>query len=343
MGELFDAIGRLQDAALLPAVGEDLDAISVLVVQLSTSLEDLRARGYVHQRHLEGRLAALAERWDQMYDDLGQALHARQSDLVGAANRLLDLVDRLGEPGADRRTFAACWEGVRTLQSRIEAAHRALHGQYDDLAGELGQLEPELARLRWTVEQVESAPITLLAGEAPLRAATVHWQRSPEVDGRPGLLILTDQRLLFVYREKVATKRFLFFTLEQELVQALEFEAPVQAVLEVNSEDHRSGLLGQASVDLLDVRFDETAPLPDARWLLAQDDSNTWAALVNRARTGDVDAGRTDEAAESARILAETRRQAPTHCPSCSAPLELPPLRGAAAASCRYCGTTIPL
>jgi hypothetical protein len=342
VGELFDAISRLQEAALLPAVGEDLDAINTLVSQLPASLAALRDRGYVHQRQLESQVTGLAGRWDQIYDGLADALYARQTELVDTANRLLDMVDRLYDPDAGRATVDACWAGVRALQSQVEAAYSGLRGQYDDLGSQLEAVEAELARIAWTMDQVDAAPFTLLAGEAPLRAATAHWLRGPDEDGRPGLLFLTDQRLLFVYQEEVVTERFLFITLKRELIQELEFEVPVRTVTTVDTASS-SGVLGLKSVPRLDIRFDASAPLPDARWLLPRDDGATWVALVNRARTGAVDAGRTEDAARAAAALDAARRRAPAHCPSCSAPLDVPAVRGATAITCRYCGTTVPL
>jgi hypothetical protein len=343
VAELFDAIGRLQEAALLPAVGEDLDAINALVTQLPATLTTLRARGYVHQRQLEDQVTGLAARWDQIYDGLADALYTRQTELVEGANRLLDMVDRLYEPGAGRDTVEACWSGVRSLQSQIEAAYRGLRGQYDDLGNELEAVEAELARLAWTMDQVEAAPFTLLAGEAPLRAASARRMRGPDEEGRPGLLFLTDQRLLFVYQEEIVTQRFLFITLKRELIQDLEFEVPVRAVTAVETAQQSGGVLGLKSVPTLDVRFDASAPLAEARWLLPRNDAAAWVALLGRARTGDVDAGRTDDAARAAEALDAARRQAPAQCPNCSAPLDLPAVRGATAITCRYCGTTVPL
>jgi hypothetical protein len=341
VAELIDAIGRLQEAALLPAVGEDLDDISTLVGQLPATLETVRSRGYVHQRQLDGQLAGLVARWDQIYDGLGETLYARQTDLVDAANRLLDLVDRLYEPGADDGTVATCWSGVRALQSQIEAAYRALHSQYDDFAKELEAVEADLVRLSWTLEQVETAPFTLLAGEAPLRVASARWLRDSEEEGRPGLIFLTDQRIIFVRHEQVVRQRFLFITLKRELIQTLEFEIPVRSVTEVQTAQERTGLLGLESNTVIEIRFDETAPLATGRWVLRRDDGTIWVALINRARTGDIDAERTDRAADAVDELDAARRQAPTQCPNCSAPLELPVVRGAMAITCAYCGSTI--
>ena len=284
VAELIDAIGRLQEAALLPAVGDDSDDISSLVSQLPTTLERVRTRGYVHQRQLDTQVNGLVARWNQTYDGLAEALYARQTELVEAANRLLDLVDRLYEPGADHGTVSTCWSGVRALQSQIEAAYRALHSQYDDLAKELEGVEAELVRLLWTLDQVEAAPFTLLAGEAPLRVASARWLRDSDDEGRPGLIFLTDQRIIFVRHEQVVRERFLFITLKRELIQTLEFEAPVRSVTKVQTGQERSGLLGLESTTLIDIRFDETAPLATGHWVLPRDDGSIWVALINRAR-----------------------------------------------------------
>jgi LSD1 subclass zinc finger protein len=171
--------------------------------------------------------------------------------------------------------------------------------------------------------------------------ASARWLRDSDEEGRPGLLFLTDQRIIFVRHEQVVRQRFLFITLKRELIQTLDLEVPVRSVTKVQTAQERSGLLGLESTTVIDIHFDETAPLGTGRWVLRRDDGSIWVALINRARTGDIDAERTDRAADAADELDAARRQAPTQCPNCSAPLELPAVRGAMAITCAYCGTTI--
>ncbi len=340
IADLFETIGKLQEAALLPAVGQDLDEINALISRLPAELQETRQRGYVHQAQLEQKVHGLVGRWDQLYAGLADALYRQQTELVEAANRLLDTVDRLYDPGADRGTVDTCWAGVRALQSRIEAAHKSLTGMYDDLGRELELVDLETDRLDWTLDQFEAAQFRLIQGEAPLRAASARWIRRG-TEGPTGILYLTDQRILFEQKEEVVTVKFLFITVKKEPVHEFQLEVPVSAVEEVRAGEQKEGLRKLEKAHLLEMRFDHTAPLDGGLFYLLKDEAQAWQNLIGRVRSGDMDRERTAAAAEEAAALAQARSEIPSNCPNCSAPLDQTVLRGMTSIACRFCGTVI--
>lgn len=342
IADLFEKIGKLQEAAMLPAVGEDLDEINTLVGRLPADLQSLRQRGYVHQSELEEKTKALTERWDGMYERVADALYQQQTALVDAANRLLDTVDRLYDASANRGTVDTCWAGVRSLQSRIEAAHNTLVGMYDDFGKELEEIDANIDRLEWMLGQVEVATFQLHASEAPLRAGSARWVRQGDDEGPVGILYLTDQRLLFEQKEEVTTEKFLFIKLKSEKIHEFQFDVRISSVEEVTVGDQRGGgLLGMGKMKTLELMFDHTAPLDNALFILLKDDPAVWEATIGRAKSGEIDKSRTGEAAAEAEVLDQALREIPENCPNCAAPIEQEIVRGMDSLTCKFCGTTI--
>ena len=341
ISDLFEKIGKLQEAATLPAVGEDLDEINTLLGRLPADLQAVRQRGYVHEAQLEGQINTLAERWEGLYQQVADALYNQQVELVEAANRLLDNVDRLYDRGVDRGTVNSCWAGVRALQSRIEAAHKNLSGMYDDYGDQLEQIETSIDRVEWMLDQVEAAKFQLLQSEAPIRAGSARWARQGEDEGPKGILYLTDQRLLFEQKEEVTTEKFLFIKMKSETVHEFLFEAPVNSIEEVKVGKERRGFLRMGKVELLEFRFDHTAQYNSALFHLLSDKTQEWETLIGRVRSGGIDRARTEQSAAEVEALAEAQSEIPTNCPSCSAPLDQNIVRGMTSITCQYCGAVV--
>ena len=341
VADLFEKIGQLQEAALLPAVTGDLDELNVLVSSLPHDLTAVRQRGYVHDAQLEDQIAGLVERWDALHERVSDALYQQQTDLVENCNRLLDTVDRLYEPRSSRATVDSCWSGVRSLQSRIEAAQQSLTGMYDDFGAEMQKIDDSIDRVEWMLEQVEAAKFQLLQGEAPVRAAGAQWIQQGDDEGPTGLLYLTDQRLLFERKEEVATKKILFVKLKKETLHEKNFEAPVSANEENKIGEEREGFLALGKVEVLEFRFDHTAQHGSALFHLDKDDAESWEAMIGRVKSGEIDRARTEEAAAEAESLDEARSEIPTNCPNCNAPIEATVVRGMSSINCQYCGTVI--
>ena len=340
ISDLFERIGKLQEAAMLPTVGNDLDELTALVSSLPVDLKGLRQRGYVHQAQLEGQVAGFEKHWDQLYDQVADALYLQQTDLIEAANRLLDNVDRLYSPGASRGTVETCWAEARALQSRIEAAHRGLTTMYDDFSQELAKTAGAIDRVEWMLDQMEAAKFELLEGEAAVQAASAQWIRQGEDEGPSGILYLTDQRLLFEQKEEITTDKFLFIKLKTERVHEFKFAVPVSSIEQVRAE-HREGFLGLGKTELIELLFDHTADLRSALFHLKKDQVEDWKMILGRVKSGEIDGERTGEAAVEAEELEQARRELPSNCPNCAAPLEQTIMRGMTSITCNFCGTVI--
>jgi len=184
-----------------------------------------------------------------------------------------------------------------------------------------------------------SQEIRLQEAEGPLLAVKAEWQQDGE-EGPKGYLFLTDQRLLFEQREEVVTKkRFGIFKAESEMVQKLHIAVQVHEVEQVVHKEE-GGFLGMGKDDILELVFAATASLSRARFHLDGQDSEDWAAMINRIQSGEIDGDRSDEYQDELEAAQITSASFPEQCPNCYAAVPEQP-RGVTTYTCEFCGATI--
>ena len=155
-------------------------------------------------------------------------------------------------------------------------------------------------------------------------------------DDPEGVLLLTDQRLLFEQKQEVVTKKVLFVATAKQKVQKLLVDTPIGKTDSVNGT--KQGLMGHE--DHIDVTFVSGAPLRSAHFHINGQDCNLWQGLIGRAKAGDFDRDRTvmPDAAQIERV-----KTAPTKCPNCGGAITETVLRGMDSITCGFCGTVIRL
>jgi len=171
-----------------------------------------------------------------------------------------------------------------------------------------------------------------------VRAVKATWTRDEKKDKEDpeGILFLTDQRLIFEQREEIATKKVLFITTERKKVQELEFEVPVFSIASVKAT--RQGML--KNEDWLDLEFESGAFARSAKLHLDGQNCNEWQALINQAKSRELDGDRALAVDEAAVAKVNS---APVICPSCGGTLSRPVLRGMQTITCDFCGRVIKL
>jgi hypothetical protein len=167
-----------------------------------------------------------------------------------------------------------------------------------------------------------------------------------------GVLILTDQRLLFEQKEEVATKKVLFFTTEKQKVQALAWEVPVVQIDKavgskrglMNKDDFLTVTLQSGSglkAGQEQVLYDEMGrPLATAELHLKGETGEAWQGFIGRVKSGEIAKERTEPVDEAAE---EAVSNAPTKCPNCGATITQTILRGQKEITCEFCGSVIRL
>jgi hypothetical protein len=328
---------RLEGEAQLSDIYNAIGDLDSRLVELPTTLDALRDRGYVHSAVLDDKLEALDDHWDELRPRVEAALQLqiRQLDLE------LDETERqVNQLRANAAAIQRTESAVTGLSARVSAAKNAVRGLYQAMELELSEVGAKIGVIRQMMDLIgESQQVRLLDAEGPLVAVRAVWQRDGK-DGPEGILFLTDQRLLFEQRKEVVTKKLLgIFKTESEDKLSLMLDIQVSQIESVSHKEE-GGFLGMGKDDILEFVFTAAAPVSRARFHLKGQDSADWAGTIKRIQTGEVDEDRADEYVEE---LAEAELAAasfPELCPNCFAVVPEVP-RGVSSIACDFCGTVI--
>jgi hypothetical protein len=311
------------------------------VIDLEALIEDVRSRGYSYKNYLERKADTLKRKWLEAEPALRREMAQAERGLLPAYNRLAERYNsaiQMGSAGGSHVT--AIEQGIRDLETRVRSSDTALRAVYGSVLDTYRQTKAQVDDVLWMLDEAEGASFDWLLGENPIQAVQAKWWRDGEKQGPSGVLFLSDQRLLFEQKEKVATKKVLFITTDSETVQELVFEAPVGSVASCAASS--KGLFGHQ--DHIDVTF-SAGNYQNAHFHLEGQDSETWAGLINRVANGDIQAeryyseGETPESAEAA--LDQAFSEAPSKCEACGAPLDEKLVKGQRQIECEYCGTVM--
>lgn len=330
----------LSDDIMLTGVYDEMGQVESLLLSLGSRLEALRGRGFVFRSFMENKIAVLGEKWAVLCDEIDGEIEALSDTLAGEADEAERLLRRAwgGEPAAIRRATSA----VASLGSKADASRRAIQSRYRDVAQTVRQSSGQLQEIEWALTEAEDASFDFLHAEFLVAACKAKMLDDPEEDKGPeGILFLTDERLIFEQKEKVAAKKVLFITTESEMVQELLFAEKIGHVREVSATDTRKRLRKK---ELLSLEFAPDASHRHATFrLLDGADNEGWSRLVGRVRSGEIDRERIAAAEAEKDEASDARAAAPTICPTCGASLDIEVVRGQRSITCDYCSTEIPL
>ncbi len=330
---------NLQDDIMLSSVYDDMGRVEGTLLGLASDLEALRMQNYVFGSFLENKISVLTTKWESLYDEMDADVSRFSDDLAKEA----DETERyLGQALGGNRAMVGRAEGsVRSLSSKASSARTALTNRYSDVSQTIQQTREQLNQVKWAFEQANEACFDFLQGEDLVLACKAKLLEKADGDeGMEGVLYLTDARLIFERKEKVATKKILFITTASEMVQECQLTVLVGWVEKVEAEDTRKFL---SSRELLRLQFAGEAPVESAILQLLDGAQNeAWVQLINRVRVGEIDRERVVGAAEET-AAESAASHAPTICPTCGAALATDVVRGQTSITCDYCNTVIRL
>jgi len=337
--DLQSSLRDLESSARLTDLRDGLEDLGVRVSGLEQRIQSLREKGYAFEKDLESQAAEFADGWAGIAPDLEGEIEREASklsrSLAPLASRLAAISAERGAPAIILPRAERLSSEVESLEARVEAVEENIRGAYDQFQSSVSQLEYHLGQLEWTLTELSEASFQLLATESAVMAVKAVWSQGEKQtkEDPEGVLYLTDQRVLFEQKEKVATKKVLFVATEKELVQETLWQVPVVLVEEAKSR--KEGFLNKD--DYLDLSFDSRAPMDKVRLHIWQR-GDDWVSLVNRVKAGDLDQTRAIPIDEE---VLERVRNAPTKCPSCGGAINQPILRGMESITCEYCGDQI--
>ncbi len=325
----------LKNAGLDDALAR-AEAITTRLQAIPPRIADLEKRGYRYGKGWEQRHAALASNWQT----LRPTVLARLNDQRQLLRRFGDQVTQnLGRTNA-LAGLPAVDNELNTFETMIRDAERSLSDLYANLEQQVALLEKELNEAAFALETFATASFPPLPGENPIAAVQARWLPQKDKDEGPrGVLIITDARLIFEQREKIATKKVLFVTTASEEVKKLLWQMPIGALQEVTTQD-KTGFLSRQELLILRASYRDIPPTLTLK-LEGGARNEDWAQRIEMVRVGQIEAYVSETSAPAAAddIAYEN---APTECPSCKGTLPLV-YKGMTQVTCAYCGTVVPL
>ena len=336
---LRSSLGDLQGSVRLTDIRDSLEDLGSTINGLDRRIKSLREKGYAFEKELEEQAKDFLKDWKAIAPGLDEAINRETEEL---SRELRPLEIQITQLAGDNRNATVLQplvkkvkSQVETLEGRVEAVERDIRGGYDHFSSDVHQLEYHLGKLEWTLTELSEASFDLLATESGIMAVKAVWASGEKQtkEDPEGVLYLTDQRIIFEQKEKVATKKVLFVATEKELVQETHWEVPV--VLLEEAKARKEGFLNKD--DYIELRFASGAP-HDLIHLHIWQRGDEWVAMLNRAKAREYDQTR---AIPIDKAVAEKVKNAPTQCPECGGEIKQPILRGMDTITCEYCGVTV--
>lgn len=331
----------LQDRVRLSSIRDQVEDLQTAVSGMDQQIASLRSRGYAFEKELEGKAADFAVQWAKIAPKLESQLEREAQNMERSLRpletQIAALAGKSGAPLALRSEATKLRSQVDALRGRVEAAERSIQGGYDKFSQSVNKVRFHLGKIEWMLKELSEASFELLATEAGIMAVKAIWAKDGKErkDDPEGVLYLTDQRLIFEQKEKIATKKVLFIATEKELVQEKRWEAPVAIIEETKAR--KEGFMSKD--DFIDIQLGDGAPY-DTLSLHIWQPADDWIALLKRAKAKEFDATR---AIAITAEEVEKVKSAPTQCPACGGAINQVILRGMDSISCEFCGAVMRL
>ncbi|MBN1955134.1 MAG: hypothetical protein JW900_08810 [Anaerolineae bacterium] len=341
LNELSERLAALQQGAALVSVYEDLEDTDSALYALPGQVAAVRTQEYAFANYLEHKVETLSAQWAEVKERVAAAVEQRSADLQGDVNEAESALQRAYSGGSAQ--IGRAESAIRQLESKVTAAQQAIEAMFDTIDDNVTQVMGQLEQINWTLEQAREASFDFYEGEDFVAACRAQLLEQGD-EGPEGILYLTDERLAFEQKEEVATKKFLFITTEKETLHEFVFAELVGHVEEVRPSEARAGLMGRK--EILDVLFAPDATISDVKLRLIQADSDEWARLIKKVKSGEIERERVRAEGEETAPVEELTVQVeeiPTKCPNCGAAFTTPIVRGMREIVCGYCSTVVRL
>lgn len=277
----------IQDRSDFSEIAADVAKLDSDLSHMLNLLESARERGYRYQGDLEDLAYQSMDRWQSVRAQVDSAIpqqsQAFQSSIAGLNPEIQRLNAVIHNSVSASSSFSTAQSHANQVLWDLQKAESALESLYADIESSVHQLNSRLTTIHWALDQLGEAKFTLQNHEELVMAVPARWDQEGK-DDPEGILYLTNQRLLFEQKEKVAKKKILFMTMASELVQGLLIEQPLKNLGEITARNQ--GVFGHQ--DFLDVAWLSGSPRKVSFHLGGQD-SEQWARLIGRAQSGEIE------------------------------------------------------
>ena len=294
VGLLGNALGDLQERVSFDEIEGDINELDSDLDHALSLLESAREKGFQYQGDLEDIAYDAMNRWQQVRDDVLKDINRHAAEFAGSLDPIDQQVKQLNAVIANSTQAQSRLRDVRrevdSLADRLANAERAIEKVYGEIEAKVSELVQRLTRIHWALRQLDEASFPLSENENLVMGVAAEWDTGKK-DDPEGVLYLTDQRLLFERKEKVATKKVLFITTASEMMQEIVINEPLSEISKHKA--HNKGLFGHH--DYLEVVF-KNKKLGEVNLHINGQSSEYWNSLVTRAKTGKIEDERTSGA-----------------------------------------------
>jgi hypothetical protein len=287
---LQSSLSDLQGRSSFSRISAAISSLDTDLDRAGQLLESARSKGYRFQSDLEKVAYDAFSRWQvvrqQVLDAVDQQSRSFQNRLLAVDLNVQRLNGVLGNPNSAAPLVRSTQSQVNSILNDLSIAESNLDRSYSSIEEQVIGLNNRLRNIHWTIDQLAEAKFQLVNDEELVLAVANRWDQEGK-DDPEGVLYLTDRRLIFERKEKVATKKILFITTASELVQEVLVDQPLNALAGIKAEN--KGLFGHQ--DFLQVEFLDRK-LGSVAFHIDGQNSKDWVSLIERAKTGQITAER---------------------------------------------------
>lgn len=287
---LNSSLQDLQDRSTLSQIQADVTELDSALNHLVGLLESARDKGFVYQKDLDEDIYRIMDQWQPIRQNVLNTIPQQAANLQNSLRPISGQVSRLnsvmGNPVAAQPLLSNTYSQVNTLLGNVYEVEGSLRNSYSQIESQASSLTTRLNTIHWALNELGESKIETDNNEDMVMAVPARWDKSGD-DDPEGILFLTNKRLAFERKEKVATKKLLFITMASELVQEVMFDQKLTDIREVKAQN--KGLFGNQ--DFIEIQFADKK-LGLIPFHINGQDSSTWASLIDKAKSGEIESDR---------------------------------------------------
>ncbi|HUF38298.1 MAG TPA: hypothetical protein VMN57_07235 [Anaerolineales bacterium] len=283
------SLSNLKNLSSFDDIRADLDDLDADLRHALSLLESARDQGFRYQKDLDELAVRTASGWQAVQAEVRTAVEREaagfRTGLAPLNNQISQLNARLNSPTSAGVYLQAAETSVNKYLSDVTTSRRSVQARYSELESDTHQLTTRLTTIHWFLAQLAESKWALADGEDLVMGVKGRWDRQGD-DDPEGILFLSNKRLAFERKEKVATKKILFITTAKELVQEVLIDEKKENIKGVKA--HSKGLFGHQ--DFLEIDFSGGTGTVSLH--LEGQDSKAWTSLIERVRSGKIEEDR---------------------------------------------------
>jgi len=282
VNSLQSSLNDLQRRSTFADLQDQIMDIDKEVSKVTGLLESARSKGYAFQKDLDDIIYRSTDQWQTARENalkmIPQQVQVMQNNLWPLQNQLQQVNASLTNPAMARPLISRTQSQINNMLSTVGQIESNIRNSYAEVESNVSKASSRLNTIHWALTQLDEATFKVSSGEDLVMAVKARWDQEGDNDPE-GILYLTDKRLIFERKEKVATKKVLFVTVASQLVHEVMIDQPFGNVQAVKAQN--KGLFGHQ--DFIEVQFSD----PKLKLLpfhLDGQDSKQWAQWIDDAR-----------------------------------------------------------